>query len=184
MLGTSIARSALSTSFVPPDGNEMKGVIMAGGFGTRLKPLTINRPKPMVPVANRPIMEHIVELLKQHGVTELISILYFQPEHITTHFGDGSAFGVSMQYDNAKADYGTACAVRNADTLIGNDRILVISGDVLTDFDLTAALKEHDARGAEATIALTSVENPLAFGIVIADPRSGKIERFLEKPTW
>ncbi|MFS8638558.1 MAG: sugar phosphate nucleotidyltransferase, partial [Gemmatimonadota bacterium] len=72
----------------------MKGVIMAGGFGTRLKPLTIHRPKPMVPIANRPIMEHIVELLKRHGITDLISILYFQPEQITQHFGDGSAFGV------------------------------------------------------------------------------------------
>jgi mannose-1-phosphate guanylyltransferase/phosphomannomutase len=162
----------------------MKGVIMAGGFGTRLKPLTINRPKPMVPVANRPIMEHIVELLKRHGVTDLISILYFQPEYITSHFGDGSAFGVRMQYATADADYGTAGAVRNADALIGNDRILIISGDVLTDFDLAAAVAEHEARGAEATIALTSVENPLAFGIVIADPRTGRIERFLEKPTW
>ena len=162
----------------------MKGVIMAGGFGTRLKPLTINRPKPMVPVANRPIMEHIVELLKRHGVTDLISILYFQPEHITGHFGDGSEFGVSMKYITADADYGTAGAVRNAASLLGDDRIIILSGDVLTDFDLTAALAFHEERGAEATIALTSVENPLAFGIVIADPETGKIERFLEKPTW
>jgi mannose-1-phosphate guanylyltransferase / phosphomannomutase len=162
----------------------MKGVIMAGGFGTRLKPLTINRPKPMVPVANRPIMEHIVELLKRHGVTDLISILYFQPESITSHFGDGSDFGIRMQYTTADADYGTAGAVRNAQDLIGDERILIISGDVLTDFDLAAAVAEHEARGAEATIALTSVENPLAFGIVIADPHSGRIQRFLEKPTW
>ena len=162
----------------------MKGIIMAGGFGTRLKPLTINRPKPMVPVGNRPIMEHIVELLKRHGVTDLISILYFQPEYITSHFGDGTGFGVSMRYTTADADYGTAGAVRNAQDLIGDERILVISGDVLTDFDLTAAVAEHEARGAEATIALTSVENPLAFGIVIADPHTGRIQRFLEKPTW
>ena len=99
----------------------MKGVIMAGGFGTRLKPLTINRPKPMVPVANRPIMEHIVELLKRHGVTDLISILYFQPESITSHFGDGSDFGIRMQYTTADADYGTAGAVRNAQDLIGDE---------------------------------------------------------------
>lgn len=157
---------------------------MAGGFGTRLKPLTINRPKPMVPVANRPMMEHIVELLKRHGITDLISILYFQPDYITSHFGDGSAFGVRMQYITADADYGTAGAVRNATDLIGNDRVLVISGDVLTDFDLTAVIGEHEGRGAEATIALTSVENPLAFGIVIVDATTGRIERFLEKPTW
>jgi mannose-1-phosphate guanylyltransferase / phosphomannomutase len=162
----------------------MKGVIMAGGFGTRLKPLTINRPKPMVPVANRPIMEHIVELLKNHGITDLISILYFQPEHITSHFGDGSAFGVKMQYVTADADYGTAGAVRNADHLIGDEPVIVISGDVLTDFDLTAAITEHRQRGADATIALTSVDNPLAFGIVIVDRQNGKIVRFLEKPTW
>jgi mannose-1-phosphate guanylyltransferase / phosphomannomutase len=162
----------------------MKGVIMAGGFGTRLKPLTINRPKPMVPVANRPIMEHIVALLRRHGITDLISILYFQPEHITTYFGDGSAFGVRMQYVTADADYGTAGAVRNAGDLIEDDRVIVISGDVLTDFDLGAAIRSHEERGAEATIALTSVENPLAFGIVIADERTGRIERFLEKPTW
>ena len=157
---------------------------MAGGFGTRLKPLTINRPKPMVPVANRPIMEHIVELLRRHGITDLISILYFQPEHITSHFGDGSAFGVTMQYVTADADYGTAGAVRNADKLIGDEPVIVISGDVLTDFDLTAALREHQERGADATIALTSVDNPLAFGIVIVDRTTGRIVRFLEKPTW
>jgi mannose-1-phosphate guanylyltransferase/phosphomannomutase len=162
----------------------MKGVIMAGGFGTRLKPLTINRPKPMVPVANRPMMEHIVELLKRHGITDLVSILYFQPEHITGHFGDGSDFGVRMRYVTAEADYGTAGAVRNAEELVLNERVLVISGDVLTDFDLTAAIEEHERRGAEATIALTAVENPLAYGIVISDRTSGRIERFLEKPTW
>jgi len=162
----------------------MKGVIMAGGFGTRLKPLTINRPKPMVPVANRPIMEHIVNLLKRHGITDLVSILYFQPEHIMRYFGDGSAFGVRMEYATAEADYGTAGAVRAAWELLRGERVLVISGDVLTDFDLTAALEEHEARGAEATIALTSVENPLAYGIVIVDEATGRIERFLEKPTW
>jgi mannose-1-phosphate guanylyltransferase / phosphomannomutase len=162
----------------------MKGVIMAGGFGTRLKPLTINRPKPMVPVANRPIMEHIVDLLRKHGITDLISILYFQPDHITSHFGDGSDFGVRMQYVTADADYGTAGAVRNAYHLIGDEPVIVISGDVLTDFDLSAALQEHNARQADATIALTSVDNPLAFGIVIVDRATGKIVRFLEKPTW
>lgn len=162
----------------------MKGVIMAGGFGTRLKPLTIHRPKPMVPIANRPIMEHIVELLRRHGITDLVSILYFQPEHIIDHFGDGSAFGVRMQYVTADADYGTAGAVRNAGDLIAGERVLVISGDVLTDFDLGEIIRAHETKNAEATIALTPVENPLAFGIVITDQATGRIERFLEKPTW
>jgi mannose-1-phosphate guanylyltransferase / phosphomannomutase len=162
----------------------MKGVIMAGGFGTRLKPLTIQRPKPMVPVANRPMMEHIVGLLRSHGITDLVSILYFQPDHITSHFGDGGAFGVNMRYVTADADYGTAGAVRNAADLLADERVLVISGDLLTDFDLGAMISEHEARGAEATIALTSVEDPLAYGIVIIDRATGRIERFLEKPTW
>ncbi len=162
----------------------MKAVIMAGGFGTRLKPLTINRPKPMVPLANRPVMERIVELLKCHGITDLVSILYFQPEQIKTYFGDGTAFGVRMEYVTADADYGTAGAVRNASELLSGGRTLVISGDVLTDFDLRAALAEHEARSAEATILLTAVENPLAYGIVIVDRETGRIERFLEKPTW
>src|SRR5690606_25886372 len=162
----------------------MKGVIMAGGFGTRLKPLTIHRPKPMVPIANRPIMEHIVNLLKRHGITDLIALLYFQPEHITEYFGDGSASGVRIRYVTADADYGTAGAVRYASDLLEGDRVLVISGDVLTDFDLTRLIEEHEARGAEATITLTSMENPLAFGIVIVDNETGRIERFLEKPTW
>jgi mannose-1-phosphate guanylyltransferase/phosphomannomutase len=162
----------------------MRAVIMAGGFGTRLKPLTIHRPKPMVPVANRPMMEHIVALLRRHGITDLVSILYFQPEHITSYFGDGSAFGVRMRYVTADADYGTAGAVRHAEELVMGQRVLIISGDVLTDFDLTAALAEHEARGAEATILLTPVENPLAYGIVISDHETGRIERFLEKPTW
>ncbi|HEX7050525.1 MAG TPA: sugar phosphate nucleotidyltransferase [Longimicrobiales bacterium] len=162
----------------------MTGVIMAGGFGTRLKPLTIHRPKPMVPVANRPIMEYTVDLLRRHDITDLVAILYFQPESIVSHFGDGTAFGVRMRYATADADYGTAGAVRNASDLIGGERILVISGDVLTDFDLAAIVRSHDARRAEATIALTPVEDPLAFGIVIADPETGEIERFLEKPTW
>lgn len=162
----------------------MKAVIMAGGFGTRLKPLTISRPKPIVPVANRPMMEHIVALLVRHGITDVVSILYFQPEHITSHFGDGAAFGVRMQYVTADADYGTAGAVRNAEDLVMGERILVISGDVLTDFDLGRALAVHEAREAEATIVLTAVENPLSYGIVIVDQETGRIERFLEKPTW
>jgi mannose-1-phosphate guanylyltransferase / phosphomannomutase len=183
--GTPIAlHRAHRNHSVQPHGGGLKGVIMAGGFGTRLKPLTISRPKPMVPVANRPIMEHIVALLRRHGITDLVSILYFQPEHITDYFGDGSAFGVNMTYVTAEADYGTAGAVRNAGELIMDERVIVISGDVLTDFDLGAAVRSHEERGAEATIALTSVENPLAFGIVIADEETGRIERFLEKPTW
>ncbi len=160
----------------------MKAVIMAGGFGTRLRPLTCNTPKPMVPIMNRPMMHHIVTLLKQHGLTDIISTLFYSPDVITSFFGDGSAFGVTMAYVRADADYGTAGSVRNATKGL-NERILIISGDVLTDFDLTAALRYHEEKKARATIVLTHAKNPLQFGVVITDD-DGKITRFLEKPSW
>ncbi len=161
----------------------MKAVIMAGGFGTRMRPLTVNLPKPMIPVVNRPIMEIIVDLLKRHRIKDIISVVFFQPAVITEYFQDGSSFDVSMQYRSAESDLGTAGSVKNCQDLIGKERFLIISGDVLTDFDLTAALKFHDQKKAKATMILTRVENPLAFGVVITG-RDGRIERFLEKPTW
>ena len=160
----------------------MKAVIMAGGFGTRLRPLTCNTPKPMVPLMNKPMMHHIVSLLKRHGMSDIIATLFYSPEAITSYFGDGSALGVRMQYVRADADYGTAGSVRNA-TKGQNERILIISGDVLTDFDLTAALQYHEAKNAKATIVLTHAKNPLQFGVVIT-AEDGKITRFLEKPSW
>jgi mannose-1-phosphate guanylyltransferase/phosphomannomutase len=160
----------------------MQAVVMAGGFGTRLRPLTNNIPKPMIPMANRPLMEHIVDLVRVHGMTRLVTLLYFQPEVIERHFGDGSEFGVSMTYLTATEDYGTAGAVKFASPHL-SDACLVISGDVLTDFDLTQAIAFHRSRKAMATIVLTRVENPLQYGLVIADPE-GRITRFLEKPSW
>jgi mannose-1-phosphate guanylyltransferase/phosphomannomutase len=160
----------------------MKAVIMAGGFGTRLRPLTNNVPKPMVPMANRPMMEHIVELLRRHGLVDQVSLLHFQPDTIETYFRDGADFGVKMAYVSPTEDYGTAGAVRNAQPHLA-DTFLVISGDVLTDFDLAAALEFHRARQADVTILLTRVENPLQYGVVITEP-DGRISRFLEKPAW
>ena len=160
----------------------MKAVIMAGGFGTRLRPLTCNTPKPMVPLMNKPMMAHIVSLLKMHGLNDIIATLFYSPEAITSFFGDGSSMGVKMQYVRADADYGTAGSVRNA-TKGMNERILIISGDVLTDFDLTAALRYHESKHAKATIVLTHAKNPLQFGVVITGD-DGKITRFLEKPSW
>ncbi len=157
---------------------------MAGGFGTRLRPLTINLPKPMVPLMNKPMMEHIVNLLKEHDMFDQTSLLFFQPDAITSYFGDGSAFGVRMQYTRAEADYGTAGSVRNATEQHGiKERILIISGDVLTDFDLSQALAFHEQKKAKATIILTRVKNPLQFGVVITE-EDGRIARFLEKPSW
>ncbi len=161
----------------------MKAIIMAGGFGTRLRPLTCNIPKPMVPMANRPMMWHIVNLLKKHGFRDVISLLFYHPEVIRNYFNDGHDFDISMQYVQAEADYGTAGSVRNAQEKIGDDPVIIISGDVLTDFDLTAAVEFHRSRGADATLVLTRVPNPLQFGVVMTDDE-GNITRFLEKPSW
>ncbi len=155
---------------------------MAGGFGTRLRPLTCNIPKPMAPMVNKPMMHHIVMLLKKHGITDLIASLFYSPDVITSYFKDGSQFGVTMSYARADADYGTAGSVRNATDGL-NERVMIISGDVLTDFDLTAALRFHEEKRAKATIILTHAQNPLQFGVVITR-EDGKITRFLEKPTW
>jgi mannose-1-phosphate guanylyltransferase/phosphomannomutase len=160
----------------------MKAVIMAGGFGTRLHPLTINLTKPMVPIFNRPIMLHIVDLLKRHGITELIMLLHHQPETIRHFFGDGSEFGVSITYVTPLEDFGTAGAVKAAAKHL-DERFLIISGDLLTDFDLSKAIAFHEQKQAMATLALTSVPDPLQFGVVITDP-AGSITKFLEKPDW
>ena len=160
----------------------MKAVIMAGGFGTRLRPLTMDIPKPMAPMVNRPMMEHIVRLLKSHGISEMVVLLFHQAEAVSGHFGDGSRFGARIEYIRPDADYGTAGAVGMARELL-QDPFMVISGDLLTDFDLGAAMDFHKLKKAAATITLTRVPNPLEYGIVITEP-DGRIVRFLEKPTW
>ncbi len=155
---------------------------MAGGEGTRLRPLTSNQPKPMLPMANRPMMEHVVALLRQHGMTDIVVTVAFMANAIRTYFGDGSELGVRMVYATEETPLGTAGSVLNAREEL-DERFLVISGDVLTDIDLSAVVDFHQRKGALATLALCSVENPLEFGIVIADEH-GAVERFLEKPTW
>ena len=161
----------------------LKAVIMAGGFGTRLRPLTSKIPKPMVPIMNRPMIEHIVRLLVKHGITDIVVLIFYHPNIIKNFLGDGRQYGVSIKYVKAEADYGTAGSVRNAYELIKGSRVLVISGNVLTDFDLTKAVNFHEAQKSKATLVLTRVNDPLQFGLVITDD-NGKIVRFLEKPTW
>ncbi len=160
----------------------MKAVIMAGGEGTRLRPLSSNTPKPMMPLANRPMMEHIVTLLKKHGFDDIVVTVAFQANAIRTYFGNGAEFGVRMVYATEETPLGTAGSVRNAMAQL-EDPFLVISGDVLTDIDLSAIVDFHSQRGALATIGLKAMVNPLEFGIVITR-EDGSIERFLEKPTW
>jgi mannose-1-phosphate guanylyltransferase/phosphomannomutase len=160
----------------------LKAVIMAGGFGTRIHPLTISMPKPMIPLVNRPIMEHIVNLLKQHGITDLVLLLFHQPEVIRKYFGDGSEFGVHITYVTPLEDFGTAGAVKAAARHL-DERFMIISGDLLTDFDLSKIISFHEEMHAKATITLTSVTDPLQFGVVITDKRF-RITKFLEKPGW
>lgn len=161
----------------------MKAVIMAGGYGTRLRPLTVKLPKPMIPIANRPMLEHIVLLLKSHGFDDIIMLTYFFPEAIEEHFGDGSRFGVRITYrQDPRGGLGTAGAVGSARDLLDSP-FLVISGDVITDFDLTEAMDFHRGRKDPATLVLTRVNNPLPFGVVIVDDDS-RVIRFMEKPSW
>ena len=155
---------------------------MAGGFGTRIHPLTISLPKPMIPLINRPIMEHIVNLLKKHGITDLVILLFHQPEIIKKYFGDGSEFGVHITYVTPLEDLGTAGAVKAAARHL-DQRFLIISGDLLTDFDLSKVVDFHAERQAKATITLTSVKDPLQFGVIITD-KNDRITKFLEKPGW
>ena len=161
----------------------MKAVVMAGGEGSRLRPLTSSRPKPLAPVANKPVMHHIVDLLRRHGFTEIVSTLHYLADEIENYFGDGTDMGVSMAYVVEDTPLGTAGAVKMAEPLLGGERFVIISGDALTDIDLTALLDYHTQRGAAATIALQRVANPLEFGVVVTDDH-GRITRFLEKPSW
>jgi mannose-1-phosphate guanylyltransferase/phosphomannomutase len=160
----------------------MKAVIMAGGEGTRLRPLTANQPKPMLPMANKPMAEHIVDLLRAHGFGDIVVTVAFLANNVRTYFGDGSEFGVRIVYAMEDTPLGTAGSVLNARQQL-DDTFLVISGDVLTDIDLTELVAFHKARGSAATFALKAMENPLEFGIVITDT-DGRVERFLEKPGW
>ncbi|MBC8163040.1 MAG: mannose-1-phosphate guanyltransferase [Roseiflexaceae bacterium] len=160
----------------------MKAVVMAGGEGSRLRPLTINRPKPMVPIVDRPVMGHIIELLKQHNITEIVVTVQYLANIIQDHFGDGSAFGVNIEYSLEDQPLGTAGSVKNAEHLL-KEPFLVISGDALTDFDLGKIIAAHEASGALATITLTRVPNPLEFGVTIID-EANNVRQFLEKPSW
>src|SRR5687768_1828873 len=147
---------------------------MAGGEGTRLRPLTSNQPKPMVPIVGKPCMEHIIELGREHGFEDFIITVAFLPQAIRSYFGDGSSLGINVDYSVEESPLGTAGSVRLASGLLG-DTFLVISGDALCDFDLTKLLEFHRDRGGVATIALKRVENPLEFGIVVTDD-DGRVE--------
>ena len=160
----------------------MKAVIMAGGKGTRLRPLTCNKPKPMVPIVNRPMMEHIIYLLKKHSFEDVWITLFYLPELIQNYFGNGAEFGMKIRYSLEDSPLGTAGSVKKIINEF-TETFLVISGDALTDINLEEAIRFHKEKKAKATIVLTKVASPLEYGVVIAD-QYGKVNRFLEKPGW
>lgn len=160
----------------------MKAIIMAGGEGSRLRPLTCGRPKPLVPVLNRPVMAHIIELLRKNGIIDIGVTLQYQPEAIRDYFSNGAEYGVNLRYFVEETPLGTAGSVKNAAGFL-DETFLVISGDALTDLNLSQAVDFHKKQGSLATLVLTKVACPLEYGVVITG-KDGKIRRFLEKPGW
>ncbi len=161
----------------------MKAIVLAGGFGTRIQPLTNSMPKPMLPILNRPMMEHIIIKLRDDlGIKDIAVLLYFKPEIIKDYFGDGKDFGVNITYFKPEDDYGTAGAVGFAREFL-DETFIIVSGDLVTDFNFPQIADFHKQKNSKLTIALTPVENPLQFGVVIANEEN-KIEKFLEKPSW
>jgi NDP-sugar pyrophosphorylase family protein len=158
----------------------MKALILAAGEGTRLRPLTLTQPKPMLPIGGVPILEHLVGHLRQHGIDEVAINLHYKPEAITTHFGDGLRFGVRVVYSSEPQLLGSAGAARALDWFL-DDTFLVLYGDVLTDIDLSELVRRHRVTRAAATLALYEVEDKTRCGMVDTDA-TGRIERFLEKP--
>lgn len=161
----------------------MKAVILAGGAGTRLQPLTTELPKPMVSLLGRPVLEHILLLLRRHQVTEAAVTLHYHPEAITGYFGDGSAWGMRLHYFYEDTPLGTAGGVRACRDFLGQEDFLVISGDCVSDFDLTDCYRLHRQRQAEATLLLHRVAEPLEYGLVRTD-QEGRVLAFVEKPGW
>ena len=160
----------------------MKAVVMAGGEGSRLRPLTINRPKPMVPMVSKPVLSHILDLLKRHGITEVVLTLHYLPEDIQSYYGDGHSLGMRISYAIEETPLGTAGSVKNAQQYL-DEPFLIISGDAVTDINLQQVIDFHQAKKAEATLTLYRVPNPLEYGVIITDS-DGKITQFLEKPSW
>lgn len=161
----------------------MKAVIMAGGEGTRLRPLTLGRPKPMTPLLGRPVMEHILGLLKRHGVTQVCVTLCCRPRAVTEYFGDGSRLGMELTYFIEEEPLGTAGSVKRCMETLGEEDFLVISGDCVCDLDLSRAVAFHRTRNAAATLALYHSPTPLEYGLVLTG-EDGRVERFVEKPAW
>jgi len=161
----------------------MKAVVMAGGEGTRLRPLTSRRPKPLAPVLNKPVMEHILLLLKSAGITDVVVTVHYMADALEGYFGDGSELGLNLIYSVEDTPLGTAGSVKQAEEYLRDGTFVIVSGDALTDVNILEAVATHREKGADATLILKQVPNPLEFGIVVTDD-DGRIQRFLEKPSW
>ncbi|WP_054869839.1 sugar phosphate nucleotidyltransferase [Caloranaerobacter sp. TR13] len=160
----------------------IKAVIMAGGKGTRLRPLTCDLPKPMVPILNKPVMEYSIELLRKYEITDIAVTLAYLPDVIINYFEDGSKWGVNIKYFIEEIPLGTGGSVKNAEEFL-NDTFIVISGDALTDINLKRAIEFHKTKNSLATIVLKKEPVPLEYGVIITN-EEGRIESFLEKPSW
>jgi NDP-sugar pyrophosphorylase family protein len=159
----------------------VKAVILAGGEGTRLRPLTLGVPKPVVPVVDRPFLVHQIEMLREAGIREIVFSLGYRPDRIRETFGDGAAYGVGIEYAVEESPLGTGGAVKHAEPRL-DARTVVLNGDVLTDVDLGSVIREHAARGCAATLLLAPVSNPAAYGLVEVGPED-RVTRFVEKPS-
>jgi len=159
----------------------MKAMVLAAGLGERMRPLTEHLPKPLLPIANRPVMSYILEHLARHGFTDVIANLHYRPQDIVDYFGDGSQFGVNLSYAYEEKLWGIAGAVRRCRDFFEGETFLVIGADDLTDMDLAALVAEHRRVGAMASIGLVEVEETSQYGIVVTDGE-GRIQRFVEKP--
>ncbi len=161
----------------------MKAIIMAGGEGKRLKPVSGDMPKPLVPLCGRPVMEHIILLLKKHGITDICAALKYRPDDIKSYFGSGESLGVSLEYRVENEALGTAGGVKNCEDFYGDEDVLVISGDAACDLDLTKLIEEHRRSKSAATLALYPHPEPLRYGLALCG-RDKLIRSFIEKPDW
>jgi len=161
----------------------LKGVMLVGGFGTRMRPLTITTPKPMLPLVNVPFLEVELLHLRQYGVDEVILSTGYMPVVFDAYFGDGSRIGMKLTHVTEGEPLGTCGAVKNVEDLLGEEPVIVCNGDILTDLDISALVEYHREKGAAVTITLTPVEDPTAYGLVPLDD-DGRIKEFLEKPSW
>ena len=161
----------------------MKAIILAGGKGTRLRPLTYTRPKGLVPVANKAFLDYQIELLRLYGFNEIVLSLNYRADDFKSHFGDGSHWGLSIAYVVEERPLGTGGAIKNCEPHLDGEPVLVLNGDVLTDINLAEIVEYHKGKGGEVTLTLTEVSDPTIYGLVLTD-NEGRVTGFLEKPGW